>query len=144
MSISVVGEKNHRGRRHSRRRGGGHCGGRVKGRQASGCAAQGAVDRAARAVGTAVDHRVIPWMSVSMVCFSFGSSWIKAWSLETAWITVVWSLPPKARPMSLSDAWVSWRERYMATWRGKATDLVRFLARMSESLMPKNSATLRW
>ena len=32
----------------------------------------------------------------------------------------------------------------MATWRGKATDLVRFLARMSESLMPKNSAALRW
>src|SRR6185436_4162486 len=38
------------------------------------------------------------------------------------WITVEWCLPPKLRPISGSDACVSDLHRYMAIWRGMATD----------------------
>src|SRR5215470_15903559 len=134
------GEKRHR----SVRRSGGQWGRRASNREDERVEFRLCVDKLRDSLGMAVDHNVIPWVRVSIVCLSFASSWIIDWSLVTAWRTVVWSLPPNERPMSLSDAWVSWRERYIATWRGKATDLVRFLARMSESLMPKNSAALRW
>src|SRR5215813_4080411 len=144
MSFSLGWKRRGVKRRRSVRRSGGRCGRRATDREDDRAECALYVDKLRESLGTAVDHSVIPWVSVSIVCLSFASSWIIDWSLVTAWRTVVWSLPPKARPMSLSDAWVSWRERYMATWRGKATDLVRFLARMSESLMPKNSATLRW
>src|SRR5712692_8638923 len=42
----------------------------------------------------------MPWISLSMVLWSVGSSRISVWILSTAWSTVVWSLPPKARPTS--------------------------------------------
>ena len=54
----------------------------------------------------------------------------------------MWSLPPKAWPISVREAWVSWRARYIAICRGKAMALARFFAGMSDSLMPKNSADL--
>ena len=38
------------------------------------------------------------------------------------WITVEWCLPPKLRPISGSDACVSDLHRYIAIWRGIATD----------------------
>src|SRR5712692_2820484 len=38
------------------------------------------------------------------------------------WITVEWCLPPKLRPISGSDACVSDLQRYIAIWRGIATD----------------------
>src|SRR2546426_1981499 len=41
--------------------------------------------------------------------------------------TVVWSLPPNWRPMSGNECFVSWRARYIATWRAVATSLLRLL-----------------
>ena len=38
----------------------------------------------------------------------------------TACMTVVWSLPPKARPISHRDECVIWRAWHTATYRGKA------------------------
>src|SRR4029079_6108700 len=37
-----------------------------------------------------------------------------------AWRTVEWSRPPNSLPIFGSDASVSSRERYIATWRGRA------------------------
>ena len=37
-------------------------------------------------------------------------------------MTVEWCLPPKLRPISGSEARVSALHRYIATWRGIATD----------------------
>jgi hypothetical protein len=41
----------------------------------------------------------------------------------TAEITVVWCLPPNARARSGYESLVWWREMYIATARGVATDL---------------------
>src|SRR5438445_5328140 len=121
----------------------------AKGRKTRGAARGGLVERLVDESGTAVDHSVIPWMSPSTVLRSLGSSWRRAWILATACRTVVWSLPPKARPTSASEAWVSWRARYIAICRGKATARVRFFGvKFSEELgeelgdAPQNSATL--
>src|SRR5205085_5760085 len=43
-------------------------------------------------------------------------------TLRIEWITVEWCLPPKLRPISGSDACVSDLQRYIAIWRGFATD----------------------
>src|SRR5262249_28361174 len=102
------------------------------------------VDGAVDGSGVAVDHWVMIWVTESMVFLNLGSSRSMAWIFSTAWSTVVWSLPPKARPTSARDAWVSCRARYIAIWRGKAMAFVRPLARMSESLTAKNSAARRW
>src|SRR2546427_2384058 len=101
-------------------------------------------DKRVDRVADAVDNRLMLWISPSIVLRSLGSSCKSVWILSTAWRTVVWSLPPKARPISASDEWVSWRARYIATWRGKAIALVRILALRSESLTPKKSQTRRW
>src|SRR6185312_1825724 len=42
------------------------------------------------------------------------------------WITVEWCLPPKLRPISGRDACVSDLQRYIAIWRGIATDFELF------------------
>src|SRR5262247_139847 len=87
------------------------------------------------------DHEFRPWISMSTLRRSLGSSSSMAVIFWTAWSTVVWSLPPKAWPISAREAWVSWRATYMATCRGKATLLVRDLAFNSESLRLKASPT---
>ena len=46
------------------------------------------------------------------------SSRIRRAIFEVAWITVVWSRPPKCLPILGSEESVSSRERYIATWRG--------------------------
>src|SRR3954471_12693860 len=38
------------------------------------------------------------------------------------WITVEWCFPPKLRPISGSDACVNDLHKYIAIWRGMATD----------------------
>ena len=73
-----------------------HCGGR---RFGDTCAGDKAVDDA----GPTVDQIWIPWISVSIVLRSLGSSWRSLVILSTAWRTVVWSLPPKARPTSARE-----------------------------------------
>src|SRR5438445_13117051 len=115
----------------------------AKGGETRGAAGVGLVERSVDEGGIAGDQGVIPWLSPSTVVRSLGSSCRRVWILSTAWRTVVWSLPPKARPTSASEAWVSWRARYIAIWRGKATARVRFFALTSENFTPKNSATLR-
>ena len=50
------------------------------------------------------DYVVTPWVSVSMVFLNLGSSCSRVWILSTACSTVVWSLPPKTRPISASEA----------------------------------------
>src|SRR5215470_19119217 len=102
------------------------------------------VDGAVDGSGVAVDHWVMIWVTESMVFLNLGSSRSMAWIFSTAWSTVVWSLPPKARPTSARDAWVSCRARYIATCRGNAMAFVRVLAFMSEALRPKRSQTFRW
>ncbi len=52
------------------------------------------------------------------------------------WITVEWCLPPKLRPISGSDAFVRDLQRYIATWRGSATDF--------ELLRDFSSASFNW
>src|SRR5438132_9252304 len=84
----------------------------AKGGETRGAAGVGLVERSVDEGGMAGDHSVIPWMSPSTVLRSLGSSCRRVWILSTAWRTVVWSLPPKARPTSASEAWVSWRARY--------------------------------
>ena len=49
-------------------------------------------------------------------------------------MTVEWCLPPKLLPISGSDAFVSDLQRYIATWRGSATDFELFLDFNSASL----------
>ncbi len=51
-------------------------------------------------------------------------------------MTVVWSRPPKARPMAGSEASVSSRLRYIATWRGPTMRRVR--------LSPVSSSSVTW
>ena len=46
------------------------------------------------------------------------SSEIRRVIFVVAWITVVWSRPPNSFPIFGSEASVSSRERYIATWRG--------------------------
>src|SRR4030095_4152553 len=75
-----------------------------------------------------VDHKLMLWIRPSIVLRSLGSSCRRVWILSTACRTVVWSFPPKARPISERDEWVIWRARYMGTCRGKAMALVRVLA----------------
>src|SRR5262245_14235534 len=53
--------------------------------------------------------------------------------LRTEWITVEWCFPPKSLPISGSEALVRVLVRYMAIWRGSATDLELFLALSSVS-----------
>ena len=48
--------------------------------------------------------------------------------LRTEWMTVEWCLPPKALPISGSEAAVRFLMRYMAIWRGSATVFELFLA----------------
>ena len=60
----------------------------------------GRVDRAGGAVG----HSEMFCISESMVFLNLGSSWSIKWIFSTPWSTVVWSLPPKERPISLRDA----------------------------------------
>src|SRR5216110_823410 len=117
---------------------------RCKGRWPRGFRLAAPLDNAVESAVSTVDHSVMPWISPSIALRSLGSSCSKTWILSTACSTVVWSLPPKARPTSDSEAWVSCRARYIAIWRGKATAFVRFLALRSESLIPYASATLRW
>src|ERR1700756_4243469 len=100
-----------------------------------GCGVTRAVDsREEEALGS-VDYPLMAWMRESSVRLNLGSAWSRVWIFSTAWRTVVWSLPPNARPTSAREACVRWRARYMATWRGKAMAFVRFLARISASLM---------
>ena len=49
-------------------------------------------------------------------------------------MTVEWCLPPKLRPISGSDAWVSALHRYIAIWRGIATDFELLRDRRSDDL----------
>src|SRR3546814_9280769 len=54
--------------------------------------------------------------SAKLASVAFSSS-----TLRTACMTVVWSRPPNLRPISGSERDVSCLERYIATWRGRAT-----------------------
>src|ERR1700686_3584378 len=54
--------------------------------------------------------------------------------LRTACKTVVWSRPPKRRPISGSERNVSVLARYIATWRGRTTLAVRREDSKSERL----------
>src|SRR5436309_98532 len=57
---------------------------------------------------------------------SSSASWARSFSIcLTAWITVVWSRPPKRRPISGRERGVSCLERYIATCRGRATSRAR-------------------
>src|ERR1700693_4981264 len=64
--------------------------------------------------------------------------------LRTACRTVVWSRPPKRRPISGSERSVSVLARYMATWRGRTTLAVRREDRRSARLTLYWRATTRW
>src|SRR5207245_11063557 len=81
--------------------------------------------RGSRGEARASDHHLMPWIRLSTLVRSLGSSCSRVWILLTACRTVVWSLPPKARPTSASEACVSCRARYIAIWRGRATAFVR-------------------
>src|SRR3990167_663204 len=60
------------------------------------------------------------------VAANSGSLRISSRILLVEWMTVEWSFPPKRRPISVVEARESSRERYMAIWRGRATDWERF------------------
>src|ERR1700757_1207899 len=64
--------------------------------------------------------------------------------LRTACNTVVWSRPPKRRPISGSERRVSVLARYIATWRGRTTFAVRREDKRSERLTLYCRATTRW
>src|SRR3954471_8349651 len=64
------------------------------------------------------------------------SSLTRSMIFWTAEITVVWCLPPNARARSGYESLVWWREMYMATARGVATDLWRRSDLMSLGLRP--------
>src|SRR5262245_49170477 len=64
--------------------------------------------------------------------------------LRTACSTVVWSRPPKRRPISGSERSVSVLARYMAIWRGRTTLAVRRDDRRSARLTLYWRATVRW
>ena len=55
---------------------------------------------------------------------------------STECMTVEWCLSLKRRPISGYDSSVNLRQRYIATWRGKATGLALDLAFMSETRSP--------
>src|ERR1700740_3090495 len=63
--------------------------------------------------------------------------------LRTACNTVVWSRPPKRRPISGSERKVSVLARYIATWRGRTTFAVRREDKRSERLTLYCRATTR-
>src|SRR5206468_6336505 len=66
------------------------------------------------------------WRVSRRMSASSSASAARSFSIwRTAWITVVWSRPPKRRPMSGSDFGVSCFDRYIATWRGRATSRAR-------------------
>ena len=69
---------------------------------------------------------------------------IRAATALQAWMTVPWSRPPKASPMSMREFRVSSRARYIASWRGSAMDFGRRRLVMSASRMSKCSATTFW
>src|SRR6185295_9031238 len=64
--------------------------------------------------------------------------------LRTACSTVVWSRPPKRRPISGSERSVSVLARYIATCRGRTTLAVRREDKRSERLTLYCRATTRW
>src|SRR4029453_105734 len=72
------------------------------------------------------------------------SSLIRRAIFEVAWITVVWSRPPKCRPIFGSDESVSSRERYIATWRGYTMFCERLSPINSSFERLKRSATSSW
>src|ERR1044071_3668852 len=74
----------------------------------------------------------IAWISERREASSFTRSMI-FWTAE---ITVVWCLPPNARARSGYESLVWWREMYIATARGVATDLWRRSDLMSLGLSP--------
>lgn len=55
---------------------------------------------------------------------------------STAYITVLWSLPPKASPMRGRLKLVPWRIRYMPTWRAWLTARLRLLLSISSTFTP--------
>src|ERR1044071_1790330 len=67
---------------------------------------------------------------------SEASSLTRTMIFWTAEITVVWCLPPKARARSGYESLVWWREMYIATARGVATDLWRRSDLISLGLRP--------
>src|ERR1044071_2708470 len=74
----------------------------------------------------------IAWISDRSDASSF-TRWMIFWTAE---ITVVWCLPPNARARSGYESLVWWREMYIATARGVATDLWRRSDLMSLGLRP--------
>src|SRR6266704_1597479 len=63
-------------------------------------------------------------------------------TLSTEWITVEWSRPPNAWPISTSCILSMSRARYIATWRGIVRVLVRALERRPSGVTPQRRATI--
>ncbi len=80
----------------------------------------------------------------STVARASSSPAIRAVARRQAWRTVVWSRPPKWRPMAGRDSSVSSRERYIASCRGHATRGVRAGERSSSRERPKSEQAASW
>src|SRR3954447_9248749 len=98
--------------------------------------------RPASGAGTAV-HSCSCRFSDSTSSESDTSRATSASILRTACRTVVWSRPPKRRPISGSERRVSVFARYIATWRGRTTLAVRRDDSRSERLTLYCRATTR-
>ena len=64
------------------------------------------------------------WMAVVRLSTTWAKEGSRLDLLSTvliAWMTVLWSRPPKCRPMVLSGFWVRDLARNMAIWRAVAT-----------------------
>ena len=72
-----------------------------------------------------------------MILFNSGSVCRCFSILFMEWITVVWCFPPKARPISGSEASVSSFTRYMATWRGRLSSCVLLFSLSCDGLIWK-------
>ena len=64
-----------------------------------------------------------------------------ALTLSTLWITVEWSRPPNAWPISTSCISSSSRARYIAIWRGTVSVLIRAFERSPSGVTPQRRAT---
>src|SRR2546426_7028704 len=84
------------------------------------------------------------WTKLLMRRSNSGSRLRKVSIFRTEWMTVEWCLPPKALPISGSEAAVRVLMRYMAIWRGSATVFELFLALSSVIFTPNWSATNFW
>jgi len=103
---------------------------------------ESAINENPKDVPTNDDIRTVS--TASICALKAGSSARKASMRFTACMTVVWSRPPKRRPISGRERLVSFFDRYMATWRGRAIMRARRFDVISVRVTRNSSQTAFW